>query len=217
MKVLLLVILIAILILQYKTINKKVVTYDILQSDNPDKEKFEDVISRKHITIFMNVLKDLSMIKTVNYNEFVNIDNENKKKLERILNNHFKYYIVPLTYSYDFTLKVEDKNYKSPIFSVTSFRHLHCQIDGNKKLIVFNQEQKKYLYFKKGKSLCDFWNLDVKKYPLTSKSKYVEINLSPGQMIYIPYGWFYCYENTDNNIFINCQSESIFSKFLKKA
>lgn len=216
MKLLLFILVITILILQYRTINKKVTSYDILQSDNPDKDKFEDIINRKNITIFMNVVKDLEMIKNVKYSEFKDIDKDNKKKLERILNNHFKYYIIPLTYSFSFTLQVENKDFESPLILVDSYRYLHCQIDGNKKLIIFNQDQKKYLYFKKMNSQCNFWNIDLTKYPLTSKSKYVEILLGPGQMVYIPYGWIYCYKNLDNNIYVNCNSESIFSKLLKK-
>ena len=49
---------------------------------------------------------------------------------------------------------------------------------------------------------------------LLSKTKYIEITLYPGQMIYIPHSWYYGYINEEDSFSVVCKSESIFSYFL---
>ena len=68
---------------------------------------------------------------------------------------------------------------------------------------------------KNKESEIDFWDQDLEKYPLIEKAKYIEMLVSPDQMIYIPYGWWYCYENLEDNIYVTCKSESFFSYFLR--
>ena len=214
-KILIIISILVVIFLQYKEINNNSNTYDILQSENPKKDKFEDIINRKCITVFLGIVKDLEEIKEINYNEIKKMDRSNKNKLEKILCDHFQYYLVPMCLSYNFTLSVENKGFKSPIIKSDSYRYLFAQIDGRKKLILFNNLQSKYLYIKNKKSQVDFWNQDLKKFPDFSKSKYIEILVSNGQMIYIPPDWWFCYENIDNSIYVNCKSESIFSYFLR--
>lgn len=217
MKILFLIAIIVIVFLQYNMINKKNDTYDILQSDNPDKDKFEDIVNRKCVTVFTNVLKDLEIINNLNQQDIKYMDKKNKEIFQKKLDDHLRYYNVPICLKYNFTLNIENNDFKSQINKITSYRHLHCQIKGKKKLILFNRLQDKYLYKKGNTSKIDFWNQDLKQYPLITKSKYIEIMMSPGQIIYIPYGWWMCYENlnTEENVFVVCQSESFFSYFLK--
>ena len=49
MKILIFIAILVIIFLQYREINNKSNTYDILQSENPQKDKFEDIINRKCI------------------------------------------------------------------------------------------------------------------------------------------------------------------------
>jgi hypothetical protein len=207
--------LVILIFFQYKIVNTHSNSYDILQVNNPQKDKFEEILSKKCITVFTNIIKDLDVINDISYNDLKNMNDKNKSKLEILLNNHFKYYIIPMCIKYDFYLNLENNGFQSNINKVTSYRFLYSQIFGTKRLILFNTLQSKYLYIKNNKSLVDFWNQDLKKFPLLSKSKYIELVLSPGQMIYIPYGWFYCYKNTSDNIYITCKSESLFSYLLK--
>ena len=218
MKILILITILIIIFLQYKTINYKNNSYDILQSDNPTKDKFEDIISRKCVTVFLNILKDLEAIKELDYNDLQNMGDKNKNIFREKLNNHLKYYLTPLCLTYNFTLNIEKTSFKTDIKRVTSYRHLHCQINGNQRLILFNHQQDKYLYKdtkNKNISRVNFWDQDLTTFPLISKSKYIEISVSDGQMIYIPYGWWYCYENKSDNMYVICESESLFSYFLK--
>ena len=45
-------------------------------------------------------------------------------QLEKILDNHFRYYLIPLCLTYNFTLNVENKGFKSPILKSDSYRYL---------------------------------------------------------------------------------------------
>ena len=67
---------------------------------------------------------------------------------------------------------------------------------------------------KKNKSEVDYWNQDLKKYPLLNKSQFIEIIIHENQMIYIPKKWWYTYESIDKGHLIDCNSESLFSYFL---
>ena len=217
MKILVLIAVIVIIFLQYRMINSRNDTYDILQSDNPDKDKFEDIVNRKCVTVFTNILKDLEIINNLNEKEIKFMDKNNKQIFQKKLDEHLRYYNVPICLKYNFTLNVENNDFKSQINKITGYRYLHCQIKGRKKLILFNRSQDKYLYKNGNTSKIDFWNQDLKRHPLITKSKYIEIMMSPGQIIYIPYGWWMCYENLneDENVSVVCQSESFFSYFLK--
>lgn len=96
-------------------------------------------------------------------------------------------------------------------------RHLIYQIHGRIKVILISPRYTKYLYksnhFKNGSVLSkvNFWNPDLKRYPLFNKAQYIEILLYPGQILYIPSYWWYAIENLDNSISISIKSENIFS------
>jgi len=212
-----LILILLIIITQYNQVNKINNSYDILQINNPKKELFEETINKKNICVFTNITSKLLSLKNLDIQNFKNSDLQSKKKLESILKNHFNYYLVPLTLSFNFNLVEENSHYKMSIRKQKVYRSLICQIKGSKRIILFSPEQKKLLYLKNNESIIDFWdpNVDFKKYPLFNYSKYIEVLLSPGQMLHIPYGWFYSYENKDDNIFIISNSESIFSYFLK--
>ena len=72
------------------------------------------------------------------------------------------------------------------------------------------------MYLKdKNHSLVDFFKDDLTKYPLLAKTKYIEIILYPGQMIYIPYKWYYCYVCEEDSLSVISSSENILTKILK--
>mgnify|MGYP001267775729 CR=1 FL=1 len=61
----------------------------------------------------------------------------------------------------------------------------------------------------------NFWNQDTKLYPKVVESKYLEIVLYPGQIIFIPHKWIFCYEMIENSMSVSFFSESIFTNLLK--
>lgn len=71
----------------------------------------------------------------------------------------------------------------------------HFHFEGKKQIILFDQEQSKYLY-KIPHSLItrediDFSNPDFKKWPALKKAKGCIANLEHGNILYIPEGWWH--------------------------
>ena len=95
--------------------------------------------------------------------------------------------------------------------------NLLCQVKGEKKIVLFSPLQTPYLYqsdkYDNGAILShiNFWNPDLKKYPLFNQAKYVEIILHEGQILIIPPFWWHAIENIGDNIAFSYRSESIFS------
>ena len=194
---------------QYIFINKKNNSYEILQSNNPDKETFEDLINNKITVVFTSIFDDLDINKIMD-------DKSKKDELKQNLFKHFKYYHIPFTFTYKFRIDQEDEQSYKPIVKETSYRHLIVLLKGLKKIIIFNPEQEPNLYVKNNQSLINFWEGDKTEYPNFLKLKYIEVILKNNQMIYIPYGWWYSEYNITDTQCISSSSESVFSYILKK-
>jgi len=192
-------------------INKIPNDFEILQANNPDKDTLEKMIIQKYPAVFTNVTKNLDM-ETINNN----INNNLQEKSIPEIKEYFSYYLAPMCLTYKFNIH---KNELINLRMVNNHRLLICQLYGKSKIYLFTPKQKKLLYpIKKDgiyKSKVDFWNPD-KKFNAFNQTKYVEINLHEGQMIYIPYKWWYCIDSGANtNHRLLCGSESFFSYFLR--
>ena len=213
----LITIIIFIIYSQYVHINKLPfsLSYEIVQVNNPNKQVFEKIIDEKQPSIFTNILEGLNMLK---YNLK---DKDSKKEMEYDLNKHFKYYLNPLTLTYNFDLYKNKKDVHTPIMKQTHYRYILGQLEGVKKILLFSPSQEKYLYpnpnKKHNESELDFWDISSREdYPLINKSKYIEIIIKPNQMIFIPYKWWYTIYNITDSVSVSCHSETVFSYFLKK-
>ena len=173
--------------------------YDILQSKNPNKENFEKIINQKSPSVFTDISNDWKLNKI------------NKKNID----NYFKYYLTPLMISKKY--EIYESNLKNNLIREKNNRHLILQIEGESKFYLFNPKQSKYLYpskKNKNESQIDYWNQDLKKFPLLNKAQFIEIKLHKNQMLYIPYKWWYASEHFDNSKIIDCKSDSLFSYFI---
>tara|TARA_Y100000022_G_C13240415_1_gene372098 strand:- start:894 stop:1568 length:675 start_codon:yes stop_codon:yes gene_type:complete len=224
MKRLLILIIVTIIIIffQYDHINKVNNSLEILQYDNPGKQLFENIIYNKLICVFTNIpLSDnvslnLDNLNNSNYN-LLSIGD--KQKFNKFIKNSFSYYNIPLCVEEHFKLNFS-KNVKNKIIKQKNYRELIFQYQDSITLYIFSPNQKHLLYFndKLNISNVDFFKQDIKKYPLITQAKYIEIKLNPGNMICIPPNWFYTYKyDTTDSISIHCISNSIFSKFLLKS
>ncbi len=81
---------------------------------------------------------------------------------------------------------------------------------GSKKIILFPPNQSKFLYqnnSKKTKTLescVDVFDIDRKKFPLIDKAMYWQTEISEGEGLYIPAGWWHAIESSDYlNIAVN--------------
>jgi len=193
-------------LLQIKFLSKINNDYDILQSNNPDKETFEKIINQKSPSVFTNIIESKSKLR----NEVLQQDTKNYKK---IINSELNYYLLPMSITYNYKIIKEDQKTKNKLLRETSSRHLIFQLKGTQKIILFYPAQTPYLYANKNESKMDYWNQNLKKYPLINKSQFIEIILREGQLMYIPKKWWYTNKSSNNTVYISSKSESIFSFF----
>ena len=95
---------------QFLFINKKNNKYEIIQANNPDKESFENLLKKKQVSVFTNIFN----------NNNIDLNTNNTESLSNLFYEHFKYYHVPLTFTYKFKLEKEDKDSYKPITQVSS-------------------------------------------------------------------------------------------------
>lgn len=192
---------------QYIVINKHNNNYEILQGNNPIKDEYETILKNKSVAVFTNIFALLDL---------PSLSSSEETKQKQILVEHFKYYHIPLTFTYNFKIEKEEEDSYKPIIKVNSYRFLKVLVKGLKKIIIFNPEQEPNLYITNGHCNLDFWKKDKTDVPNFYKLKYIEVILKDNQMVYIPYGWWYSEYNLSDTHSISSNSESLFSFLLKK-
>jgi len=200
------IIVLVFLFLQIRFLNKTNNDYDILQSNNPDKETFEKIVNQKSPSIFTNVINKDSQLRIEKLQK-------NFKSFNNLINTELNYYLIPMAISYNYKIVNEDIKTKNKLIKETSSRHLIFQLKGTQKIILFNPAQAQYLYPNNNESKIDYWNQNLKKFPLINKAQFIEIILREGQLMYIPKKWWYTTKSVENTTHISSKSESIFSLF----
>jgi len=195
-----LVILIVIIYFQYQSINEINNSFEILQYDNPNKSIFENMVNDKLISVFTNI----------------KLTKKPKQSLSEVVKNSLNYYNIPLSVESNYDIISEKKGQTSLIKRQDKYRRLIYVLKGEKRIILFNNEQKNNLYLKNNSvSLINIFNQDLEKYPLINKLKYVEIIVRENNMVFIPYNFYFCSICDSDVQTVDFYSESIFSKFLK--
>jgi hypothetical protein len=209
-------IILVMLFLQFRVINHVNNEFEILQAENPNKEQFEQICGNSLPAIFTNVSENFFDLQKYSLKSINNIETESRKNLNINLKNHFDYYSVPMKSKSNMEINLEGAGTTDYIERQTNYRLLICQLKGVKKIILFTPNQGKYLYLDntKTKSGISFWTDDLLKYPLLEQTKYVEIVLYPGQMLYVPYQWYWASINEEDSFTIYHRSESFFSRFI---
>lgn len=190
-------------------INKTNNTIIINEIENPSKEEYEQIIDIKLPIVFTNILSKYLKLHKIPANKFETMVKKNGKLLDSIKKN-FNKYKIPYNISHTFNINIDSKNDSSIVKQNKHYRLLLFQIIGIKRILLFQPNNNKH--FKKD---INIFNINLKKYPNLLKLKHIEIILYPGQMIYIPYTWLYCYINMSDCVTIEMTSENIFSKLLK--
>jgi hypothetical protein len=188
-----------VLYFQYKFINKTANTIEILQYNNPEKDRFEDMLSDKKPAVFTNILNNINLTK-------------------RNIREYFHYYLPPLCLTYKYDIIPGIINHETPILKQFNYRYILYQLKGTKKIILFSPKETKNLYpdISKKQSNVNFWQLDSNVYPNFNNVSYLEIILRPRQMLYIPTGWWFTTKNETKSNTLICTSETVFSRILKK-
>mgnify|MGYP001217001335 CR=1 FL=1 len=171
---------------------------------------------------FIEQIKETSKLSTYYY---ILDDQDILKKIGMYdkFNTYANYYLCPWTIMKNYKLSIEYQNFKSDIFQVDNNRLLILHLEGSRKYYLFNPDQQSKLYpsnkYNNGykKSLINFWDTKQNEsYPLFKDSQYMEISIYPGQILYIPNKWWYCYQNIDNNMVVKIES-TFFSNLVEKS
>ena len=216
-KVILLIIIVY-LIFQYKFINKCNNKLDIYEIENPQKKEFEELINAKYPTIFTNVCENFFDLQQYTIYDIYKFKKKQRAKLEKNLKTHFAYYNIQFISKYNFNLSLDVANTSSNITRCTGSRFLLCQLIGSKKIVLFSPQSKPQLYINNqtGNSFLNYFTSDHSKYKNLESVPHIEIVLYPGQMLFIPFKWYWCYYNEENGASVTLNSESIFTNLLKR-
>ncbi len=84
------------------------------------------------------------------------------------------------------------------------------QLKGTKTVYIFSPSESEYLYpvvfggnpFYEPSSV-NLFSPDLKRHPNFSKAKGIHVELSPGDMLYLPAGWWHCIKNVDISWSVN--------------
>lgn len=212
--------------------------YQILQVSDPEKDILENTLNQKYPTVLTNVIIRWKGIRDL---DIETVKEKGEKlikdpKFLKLLDQYFNYYHMPLTIYRNYSLKHYSKFDTQYIMKQSHFRFYVAQIYGKSKYVLFSPKEEKYLYPAKNKttSKLNYWKMNswdeqlmknpnnskeieekrtkyLDKFPKYNKAKYIEIILHPGNMLYIPYGWWYTSLATDDNIRITAYSRSLFS------
>jgi hypothetical protein len=210
--------------------------YQIMQVNDPEKNVLEDTLNNKYPTILTDVIIGWKGIRDLDPQTIKDKGDKLIKdsKFLKLLNNYFGYYHLPLTISKKYSIKHYIKGDTQYITKQKEFRFYIAQIYGKSRFILFSPKEEKYLYPTKDKnySKLNYWKISnwdkqldknpdeaiqnkrtkyLDKFPKFNKAKYIEIILHPGNMLYIPYNWWYTSVASDENIRLTASSKSIFS------
>lgn len=216
------IVLFVIIYFQYLSINANVNDFTILQYENPNKDLLEKILLEKRITIITDLQLD-----TIVYNDtpvfmitpsvYKNLSNKQHTEILKKLKSYFSYYYIPMNIKSDISINYEKRATKTLLKYQSNFRFCITQFLGTRKIYLFPPSEFNKLYYDKSVSSfsVNFWKQDINKFPLLNDASYIEIILHPGQAIFIPYKWIYCYETLDNGMSVSFYSESIFTNLLK--
>lgn len=189
-------------LINYFNIKKTNNNYEILQKLKPNKSEVIDLTRNKLPTILLGVVEDWFI-----YDENDQIDHN--KLTEEVLNENTEILNNTLTLNknYDISTTITDTN----LIQQNKVRHFLCLLSGNISVFLFNPEQKIEYFINNNKqkeSKYSFWNEEKDK---LSHTKYLEINLGPEQILFVPYGWWYCYIVKENGTILNITSDTFFT------
>lgn len=214
--------------------------YQILQVSDPEKDVLEQTLRQKYPTVLTDVVISWKDIRNLTPELVQKKGNAllSDPKFIKILDKYLGYYHMPLTISKYYTLKHHNIGDTQYITKQTNFRFYAIQIYGKSRFILFSPNEAKYLYPTKDGNVSNinFWKLDywetqinstksdsdkknietkrteyLDKYSKFNKAKYIELILHQGQILYIPYMWWFTSYSTTEGIQMTATSRSLFS------
>lgn len=207
MKLIIIIIIIAVYLINFINIKKTNNNYEILQKYKPNRNEIITIIRNKLPTILVGIIEDWFI-----YDENDNIDHN--KLTKDVLNDNTKLLNNIFTIKKKYEIN-HYNNHNSKIIQEKNVSHYFCVLTGNVSLYLFNPEQK--IEYNKNEfgikeSIHSFWNEEKKN---LSETNYIEVKLDTEKILYIPYGWWYCFKNNDDSLVLDIYSDTILTLPLK--
>lgn len=173
----------------------QVENYTLQYSKDPV-SKIQSTLSLKQPTIFREVLFEWLPIAEIFDLPIEDINDllKNSKPFITDLKQNLNDYGLPLTYNWNIKINEYPIHHKDTSFKQqTKHRHLICQITGQQRIYLATPNQKDFMMLdgKTKISTVDFWNKDATTKEPFNKIEFIEVILREGNILYIPYGWFY--------------------------
>jgi hypothetical protein len=210
--IIVIVLIIIFFILNFLNIKKTNNSYEILQKYKPDRNEIIEIVRNKLPVVMLGVVEDWFIY---DKNDLI----DQSKLTEEVLNENTKLLnnVLTINKRYEINL-VQDKNNlkNSKLIRENKVRHFLCLLTGNISVYLFNPEQKiEYIINnnRQQESKYSFW---TKEKEHLKETKYMEINLGTEQILFIPYGWWYCYQVKDTSIMLDINSDTVFTLPIKK-
>ena len=210
-----------------KKTNHKV---EILQTIYPSINKIQDILLNKSPTIFKDVL--------FKWEPIVNIFDKPIEEINSMISNDITFHkdIIDCFNSYSlfgslgwdyFFFKKSIKDTENHFTLQTQHRHLICQVLGVQRIYLASPNQTKFIkskqldikinnsYLKKNtiKSTVDFWNEEETSIKPFSDLEFIEIILREGNILYIPYGWWFLKQVEKDSLILEGFNISVVSLF----
>ena len=204
---------------------------EILQTIHPSINKIQDLLVKKSPTIFKDVLYEWEPIVNIfdksldNINQMISNDNTFHKDLIDCFNSYSLFGSLGWEY---FFFKKTINNTENHFTLQTQHRHLICQVLGVQRIYLASPNQSKYIkskqldikandssYLKKNntKSIVDFWNENETSIAPFNKLEFIEIILREGNILYIPYGWWFLKQIEKDSLILEGFNISVVSLF----
>ena len=198
-----------------RTINNEL---KILQTIDPDSdiiydllEKHQPIILQKELLYWKefnsligqslyNINNTININTTINYSDYIK--------------NNIDLYNLPLSYDWNIDIRNVVLDNKSAIFFIkqNNYMQMFGCVSGEMRIIITPSDQKHMLSpFTNFVSTIDATNI-LNKEPI--ELNYIEIIIRQGNMIYIPFEWYYFIYNTKTNeecVIIDCINKSLLS------
>jgi hypothetical protein len=201
------ILLLIFVVIYFKYQNKTNNVLIINEVKNSTDKEFINILNIKLPVVFTHIGGAFSKLQSLPADKFETaVKKEILEGLQKYFNKFKMYNSIKSTYN----INIDGEDTSTIVSYNNNSRLLIYQLIGVKQLLLFQPNKRKYF-----KEKIDIFNTDLKKYPELLKLKNIEIILYPGQMIYIPYKWLYCWKNINDSVSIEMTSENIFSKIQK--
>lgn len=196
--------------LVYSRINNDM---NILQTYEPSPETLFNLYNQNQPIIIQQELQywdGFELLLGLDYETIKMLTTENTDEILTIIKGNLQFHNNIFSYNWTIDIKKITLDYNSPIFVVkqNNLLQLFSTISGEARIILICPKEKEKL----GKFINNVSDKDITEELNKDNTdlEYIEIVVREGNMIFIPYNWFYfIYSNEEETILLDCINESL--------